>query len=120
MAETILEQGIGAHGEVLDAYNFEKQELLDERVWWVQAEALVGFLNAYQLTADERYYDAFERVWEFIKKYQKDQLKGEWHWLSVLDKPHVGDCKIGFWKAPYHNGRAMMEVCKLVVKITDA
>ncbi|WP_075184903.1 AGE family epimerase/isomerase [Teredinibacter haidensis] len=119
MAKTILEQGIGANGEVLDAYNFETSTLLDERVWWVQAEAMVGFLNAYELTDEKAYYTAFENAWSFIKQYQKDNENGEWHWLSTLDKPHVGDCKIGFWKAPYHNGRAMMEVCKLFVKLAE-
>lgn len=117
LAETCLEQGIGKHSEVLDAYNFETQALVDERVWWVQAEALVGFLNAYHLTGEQRYIDAALNVWEFINSYQKDSVGGEWHWLSRLDLPHTGDCKMGPWKAPYHNGRAMMESIKLVQKI---
>lgn len=119
MAETILAQGVGENGEVLDAFNFVRNELQQERVWWVQAEALVGFLNAHHLTGYTAFYSAFENVWTFIKRYQKDSEGGEWHWLSTLDAPHRGDCKIGFWKAPYHNGRAMMEVCKLFVKLAD-
>ena len=117
MAKTILAQAIGEHGEVLDAYNFETDTLIEERIWWVQAEAMVGFLNAYHLSGEQAYFDAFNGVWGFIKQYQKDLENGEWHWLSTLDRPHAGDCKIGFWKAPYHNGRAMMEVCKLFVKL---
>ncbi|WP_045855852.1 AGE family epimerase/isomerase [Teredinibacter purpureus] len=119
MANTILQHGVGRHGEVLDAYNFESDVLLDERVWWVQAEAMVGFLNAYHLTDDSAYLDAFQNAWSFVKTYQKDNEHGEWHWLSTLDSPHVGDCKIGFWKAPYHNGRAMMEVCKLFARMAS-
>ncbi|SMF22166.1 mannobiose 2-epimerase [Alteromonadaceae bacterium Bs31] len=119
MAETVLSEGVGEHGEVLDAFNFVKGELHPDRVWWVQAEALVGFLNAYALSSEQAYSRAFENVWAFIRQYQIDADKGEWHWLSILDKPAVGDCKVGFWKAPYHNGRAMMEVCKLLVKLEN-
>ncbi len=119
MAETILREGVGEHGEVLDAFDFSKGELHPERVWWVQAEALVGFLNAYALSNNEVYFAAFQKVWDFIKENQIDKEKGEWHWLSTLDQPAVGDCKVGFWKAPYHNGRAMMEVCKMLVKLEN-
>lgn len=119
LAETCLAQGIGKHNEVLDAYNFEANALVDERVWWVQAEALVGFLNAYHLTSEQRYLDAAINVWGFIETYQKDADAGEWHWLSTLDAPHTGDCKVGAWKAPYHNGRAMMESIRLLKKISN-
>lgn len=114
LAKTCLEQGIGKNHEVLDAFNFETQTLVDERVWWVQAEALVGFLNAFKLTGEQAYFDAAIKVWAFIKEHQLDDEGGEWHWLSKLDAPHVGDCKIGAWKAPYHNGRAMMEAIKIL------
>ena len=116
LAETCLQEAVGPHHEVLDAYNFKTATLCEERVWWVQAEALVGFLNAWHMTSEQKYFNAAKKVWEFIQQYQIDSENGEWHWLSVLDKPHVGDCKVGFWKAPYHNGRAMMEAYKLLAK----
>jgi cellobiose epimerase len=73
----------------------------------------VGFLNAYSLAGQAQYFAAFEKVWAFIKNYQIDQKKGEWHWLSTLDQDKNYDAyKAGFWKCPYHNGRAMMEVCR--------
>lgn len=117
LAETCLQQGIGKHNEVLDAYNFKTKTLLDERVWWVQAEALVGFLTAWGMTNNTQYKNVAIKVWEFIQKYQKDEQGGEWHWLSTLDAPHVGDCKMGFWKGPYHNGRAMMLASKLATAL---
>lgn len=114
LSVTCLQQAVGEHGEVLDAYNYKTKTLSHERVWWVQAEALVGFLTAYGLNNNQAFKNAAFGVWEFIKKYQRDNQGGEWHWLSVLDAPQVGDCKMGFWKAPYHNGRAMMQALKLV------
>lgn len=116
LSRSCLEQGLGPYGEVFDAYCLESEQVIEERVWWVQAEALVGFLNAYVLTHDEKYRQAAENVWEFTKTYHKDTTYGEWTWLSKLDAPKLGDCKMGPWKAPYHNGRAMMEAIKLLRK----
>ncbi|MCE3253863.1 MAG: hypothetical protein K0Q67_2883, partial [Cellvibrio sp.] len=63
-------------------------------------------------------YSAAENMWQFIKTYQIDQQKGEWFWLSSLHKPDVDSYyKVGFWKCPYHNGRAMMESIRYLQKI---
>lgn len=110
VAETTAKEGIGEHGQVLDAYNFETKTVSPDTVWWVQAEAVVGFLYAYVTTKESRYLEIAENVWSFIKKYQMNHESGEWYWLSTLDKkPDVPNYKVGFWKCPYHNGRAMIE-----------
>jgi cellobiose epimerase len=113
MARNCLTEGVDQHGRLLDGYDLQAGQQLDHSPWWVQAEALVGFLNAYAMTGEAQYFTAFERVWVYIKKYQMDKNKGEWHWLSTLDQDkNYNAYKAGFWKCPYHNGRAMMEVCK--------
>ncbi|MBN1378264.1 MAG: AGE family epimerase/isomerase, partial [Gammaproteobacteria bacterium] len=112
IVDTCLQEGSGGKGELVDGFDFTKNETVTEHIWWVQAEALVGYLNAYQLSSDAKYISAFESTWEFIKKYQKNSQYGEWHWFSKLDlHEKQQQYKAGFWKAPYHNGRAMMEVC---------
>lgn len=120
LARNCVEQGVGEYHEVRDAYNFKTGTLMKERIWWVQAEGMIGFLNAYQITGEKKFYQAFVNLWEFIKTYQKDHDHGEWRWLSTLDHPSRGDYKIGFWKAPYHNGRAMMEVCRRLDELSDS
>lgn len=110
VAETTAAEGVGAHGQVLDAYDFASKTISPDTVWWVQAEALVGFLYAYVTSGDEKYLALATAVWEFIKKHQMDHDKGEWFWLSTLDThATVKNYKVGFWKCPYHNGRAMIE-----------
>src|SRR5690606_9851511 len=120
LARNCVEQGVGEHHEVRDAYNFKTGTLMKERIWWVQAEGMIGFLNAYQITGEKKFYQAFVNLWKFIKTYQKDHDHGEWSWLSTLDHPNRGDYKIGFWKAPYHNGRAMIEVCRRLDELSDS
>lgn len=110
IAEATLREGVGAHGQVIDAYDFASKTQLPDIVWWVQAEALVGFLFAYKESGEQKYLTAAENVWAFIKQYQIDKQHGEWFWLSSIDKPQaIPYYKVGFWKCPYHNGRAMME-----------
>lgn len=118
LADTTLEEGIGEHGQVLDQYDFVNKHCHLESHWWVQAEALVGFLNAYMLKPKQEYLSVYQTIWKFIDNYHLDKENGEWFWLATIDQPnHPVQYKAGGWKAPYHNGRAMMEVCKLVDRI---
>ncbi|WDE11047.1 AGE family epimerase/isomerase [Thalassomonas haliotis] len=110
-----LSQGLSDNGRVLEAYDFIEKEIDPCSDWWVQAEAMVGFLNAYQLTQDTEYIKAFEGIWHFTRQQHLDRENGEWHWLALEDQASKpARYKAGFWKAPYHNGRAMMEICRLL------
>lgn len=102
-------------GHIKDGFDFSTQIENTDSVWWVQAEALVGYLYAWRWTKDDKYFVAAEAVWNFIKKHQIDAENGEWFWLSKKDDVNrQPDYKAGFWKCPYHNGRAMMEVMRLL------
>ena len=102
--------GLAADGAL--NYEFEPQtgHLNDSKQWWPQAEAMVGFLNAYQLSGKVNYLEKAENVWSFIKNYLIDHKNGEW-WGAVDAGHHVisGD-KVNFWKGPYHNSRSCMEL----------
>lgn len=112
-----LTEGMGNNDHVIDAYDFASNMHQTDIVWWVQAEALVGFLFAYSETKEAKYLEAAETIWEFIKKFQIDKKNGEWFWLAnrgnVQTNAHY---KVGFWKCPYHNGRAMMEAAYYLAK----
>ena len=82
------------------------------RVWWVQAEAMVGFFNAWQIGGDARYLQASRNSWAFIRAHQVDPQHGEWRWFSALDAAAPTAGFAGPWKGPYHNGRALMEMLR--------
>lgn len=92
----------------------EKGVVDTDRVWWVQAESIVGFLNGWQKEGKKDYYEAAEQIWEYIKtNIIQENLGGEWCWLINKDgrvyeeKPLVDP-----WKCPYHNGRMCIEVIR--------
>ncbi|MCJ8166744.1 AGE family epimerase/isomerase [Pontibacter sp. E15-1] len=81
------------------------------REWWVSAEAMVGFLNAYQLTQQATFLEHSRNAWAFSKKHLLDKVRGEWIWGVYDDYTSMTtEDKIGFWKCPYHNARACLEV----------
>ena len=95
--------------------------------WWQQAETLVGFMNAFELTKDEKYWNTVKLSWKFIDTCLIDHERGEWYTkLNRLGVPFLveppddpspyyrNDWKIDPWKCPYHNGRAMMEMMKRI------
>jgi mannobiose 2-epimerase len=78
--------------------------------WWQQAEAMTGFLNAYQLSGDLRFLHASLHSWDFIAKHVVDRTHGEWYNLLARDGTVLSRDKVSLWKCPYHNGRACMEM----------
>ena len=86
------------------------------RVWWVQAETVVGFINAYEKSdcKDVKYLDAARNVLDFIFEYLVDKRNGsEWFWEVNKDgTPIPGHPIVEPWKCPYHNGRMCIEIIK--------
>lgn len=82
------------------------------RVWWVQAEAVVGFLNGYQRNPEHvEYLEAAKDIWEFIKAYLVDRREGsEWYWSLDENRKPIEKPIVEPWKCPYHNGRMCFEV----------
>ena len=86
------------------------------KVWWVQAEALISSLYTYRLTQDIKYLTVFAKTYDFIDSYQVDWQNGEWY-ATITSKGKPLGNKADEWKAGYHNGRAMMECLKILKEI---
>lgn len=84
------------------------------RVWWVQAEAMVGFYNCYEKTGITEYKDITEKLWIYIKEHIIDKRQGsEWFWdLDKDNNPVSRKPIVEPWKCPYHNGRMCMEIIR--------
>ncbi len=109
MAKAAID-GLAADGGMNYELNVATNHLNTNKDWWVQAEAMVGFYNAFQLTGKVNYLEKATNSWEFIKKYLIDKEKGEWFWGVKEDHSIYNKDKISFWKGPYHNARACLEI----------
>jgi len=110
IAAVQLEEGMNEEGAMI--YEKSGEDHYRRNIqWWVEAEAVVGFLNAYQISGDRKFLDAAIGVWEYIKKYIVDKEYGGWHPNLLEDgTPRPGDIKGDGWTCPYHNGRMGFEV----------
>ena len=93
----------------------ERGEVNEKRIWWVQAEAVVGFYNAWEKRKEEkRFLEAATDIWGFIKQYVSDNRPGgEWFWYVEKDgTPAMEEPIVEPWKCPYHNGRMCMEIIR--------
>ena len=80
--------------------------------WWEYAETVVGYYNIWQHFGDAEALDRALSTWDFIKSHLVDREQGEWYWAVHFPDltPDTSEDKAGFWKCPYHNGRACMEL----------
>lgn len=110
LAENIYERAYRKHSV---ANECERGVVNKKRIWWVQAEAVVGFYNAYEKTGQKKYLEAAQDIWQFIKKYLIDtRVGGEWFWYTDENGVPAKDPIVEPWKCPYHNGRMCMEIIK--------
>lgn len=115
MAEAVLERGMDADGGL---WNESDGMILIDRNkdWWPQAEAMIGFYNAYQLSGQNRYLAAAYRAWTFIDTHVIDREGGEWHQSIGEDQAPLPGPKVSAWKCPYHNSRACFEMLERIAE----
>lgn len=111
MAQSTLEEGLDHEGGVLN--ELAGEHLDSDLHWWPQAEAVIGFWNAYQLSQKPPYAQAAQNCWQIIERYLKDREHGEWHWrVNAQREINRTENKAGPWKAPYHNVRMCLEMIR--------
>ena len=104
-------EGIMADGSMIYENFFKSGQTDSDRHWWVQAETVVGFLNAFTLSGKKEYLDLSLAAWRFISDHLVDRQNGEWYWsVNKNLQPNLKEDKAGFWKCPYHDSRMCMEI----------
>lgn len=108
-------EGIDQDGGLWYEYEPGSDHLIAQKHWWVQAEAIVGFFNAWQISGKDKYLDLAIRNWEFVKNKIQDKQHGEWVWgVDAEGRLMPGEDKVGLWKCPYHNSRTCIELIKRI------
>jgi len=114
MAE-VAKNGLDADGSLWYEYEVSKNHFIKEKHWWVQAEAMVGFFNAWQVSGDQDFLKISMKNWSFVKDKIIDWDNGEWLWgITGTGEVMQGEDKVGLWKCPYHNSRACIEIIRRI------
>ena len=112
----VTKEGIDQDGGLWYEYDPAADELMAEKHWWPQAELMIGYYTAWELSGKEEYLNILFKNWDFTQQHIIDKENGEWIWGIYQDYSLMEKDKAGFWKCPYHNGRACIE---LISRIQD-
>ena len=109
MAEVVLREGIDVDGAL--RYEAKAGKITDAgKECWPQAEAVIGFIHAYQLSGDTKFLAAARHAWDFIEQRLVDRVHGEWFWrITPEGRVDTTLPKVSEWKGPYHGTRACLE-----------
>jgi cellobiose epimerase len=119
MADAVHAAGRDGDGSIF--YEADETGIIDsDKHFWVQAEGVVGFLNAYQLSGDVKYLEASRSCWEFIRNHLVDGTYGDWYYRTDrTGKPYREVPKVSEWKCPYHSSRMCFEAMRRLDRIIE-
>jgi mannobiose 2-epimerase len=113
ITDSVVNEGLDSNCSLFYEYDAERDHLDTDKHWWPQGEAMAGLVNSWQISGNKKYMEFVFDIWNFIKNYISNKEFGEWDGRVDKDnKPYKEDVRTGFWKCPYHNSRACMEVIK--------
>ncbi len=111
VAKTFINEGLDKDFGVINAKDGETSRTDYDKHWWPQAEAMVGLIYVWEITNDQSYFNVCLEIWNFTEKNIIDHENGEWFFrVNAEGLPYSTENKLGPWKCPYHNGRALTEM----------
>lgn len=115
-----MENGIDwEYGGVYVEGSHEGQVYDKEKEFWQQAEMLIGMLDAYLLTKDEKFVKAHEQVHRFVFDKMINYNTGEWWPLMTREGEPIWRHMSHSWKINYHNLRSMILSYEKLGQIID-
>ena len=111
MANVTIAEAVDTDGGVISSSG---PDPATDKEWWSQAEAAVGFFNAYQISGDSRLFEASRRSWDYIETRFVDRVHGDWIEKVRRDGTPIRRPKVTLWRCPYHSSRACLELTERV------
>lgn len=109
LVQRVAQRAVTANGSLITTAG-EGGALNQDRLSWVQAEGVAGFLTAYRLGGHPADLKRATGCWEYIQQYVVDRLAGEWHReLDQGGQPYPQPFKCGPQASPYHSARPLLE-----------
>ena len=110
LADSVYNEAYSAHSL---ANEKDRGQVDETRVWWVQAEAVLGMVNRWMKDpADTKFKEAAADIFRFIMDKVVDRRCGEWYYHVYPDGTPFELPVVEPWKCPYHNGRMCMELIR--------
>lgn len=120
LASGVLKDGIGSDHHII--HEASPLEITNRAIeWWPQAEAVVGFFNAYQMTGDHIFLSTSSDSWAYINDHLVDRVFGGWIKRLLPDGTiDETSLKAGPWEGPYHESRMCFEMIQRLATQTKS
>ncbi|HET7175991.1 MAG TPA: AGE family epimerase/isomerase [Gammaproteobacteria bacterium] len=105
-----------AHGGI--AYGFAPDGRIcdGDKYFWVQAESLAAAALLAARSGEAKYWDWYQRLWEYSWQHFVDHRYGAWYRILTADNRKYSDEKSPAGKTDYHTMGACYEVLRLLRK----
>ena len=89
----------------------------DMKLWWAHLETMIALIMAYEVTKDEKHWNAFVDIAEYSFDKFSDPVHGEWYgYLSRNGEPKM-NWKGGSFKGCFHLPRALSIIERILTKL---
>jgi len=96
--------GFGPEDEICDS----------DKYFWVQAESFAAAACLAQRTGDARYWEQYDRIWDYSWRHFVDHEHGAWYRILTHDNKKYSDEKSPAGKVDYHTMGAAYEVLGVI------
>ncbi len=86
----------------------------DDKYFWVQAESLAAAALLAQRSGEARYWQWYDKLWEYSWKHMIDHRYGAWYRILDADNRKYSDEKSPAGKTDYHTMGACYEVLNVL------
>ena len=104
------------HGGIVYGFAPDASICDGDKYFWVQAESLAAAALLADRTGQDKYWDWYDRIWEYSWKYFVDHEYGAWYRILTRDNRKYGDEKSPAGKTDYHTMGACYEVLNVVTR----
>ncbi len=102
------------HGGIVYGFAPDGSICDGDKYFWVQAESLAAAALLAKRTGDEKYWQWYERIWDYSWKHLVDQQQGAWYRILTRDNRKYSDEKSPAGKTDYHTMGACYEVLNAI------
>jgi mannose/cellobiose epimerase-like protein (N-acyl-D-glucosamine 2-epimerase family) len=104
------------NGGLIYSYDLQGNVYDGDKYFWVQAESLVAAALLADRLKDEKYWQWYEKMWEYSWKYFVDHKYGAWYRRLTPTNQRYSDEKSPARKTDYHTMDGCYEVLNVINK----
>ena len=102
------------HGGICYGFDLKGNICDGDKYFWVQAETFAAAARLAMRTGEERYWDWYQRIWEYAWQHFVDHRYGAWYRILNRQNQKYDDLKSPAGKTDYHTMGACYDVLGVI------